>query len=119
MHANITGSTQRLRIYIGESHHYHHKPLYHAIVIKARELGMAGATVTRAMEGFGASSRIHSSNLLDLSADLPIIVEIIDSQEYIKKFLPELRDMVQAGLITVEDVNVMHYGHDASDRSSG
>lgn len=109
MHRSITGPAQRLRIYVGESHHYHHQPLYHAIVIKAREMGMAGVTVTQAIEGFGASSRIHSSSLLALSADLPIIIDIIDSREYIEKLLPEITHMVDAGLITLEDITVIQY----------
>jgi PII-like signaling protein len=108
----ITGSAERLRIFVGESSRYHHQPLYHAIVVKAREMGMAGATVCRAFEGYGASSRIRSANLLDLSADLPVVIEIVDSHEYIARFLPVLDDMVDKGLITVDTVHVVKYAHD-------
>ncbi|MHB1954897.1 MAG: DUF190 domain-containing protein [Sulfobacillus sp.] len=111
MTAKLTGQAQRLRIFIGEADHYHHKPLYHAIVLKAREMGLAGATVMRAFEGYGPSSRIHTTNLLDLSSDLPIVIEIVDSKEYIEKFLPVLDTMVDAGLITVDDVTVYKYVH--------
>jgi PII-like signaling protein len=110
----IMGSAQRVRIFIGESDRYHHQPLYHAIVLKAREMGMAGATVCRAFEGFGASTRIRSANLLDLSADLPVVVEIVDGQEYVERFLPVLDQMVDKGLITVDPVQVVKYAHDGS-----
>lgn len=89
----------------------HHTPLYHAIVLKAREMGMAGATVTRALEGFGPNSRIHTANILDLSSDLPIVVEIVDSKEYVERFLPFLDTVVNAGLITIDPVNVVKYTH--------
>ncbi len=111
MAAKISGQAQRLRIFIGESDHYHHKPLYHAIVLKAREMGMAGATVMRAFEGFGPSSRIHTQNLLDLSRDLPVVIEIVDSEEYINRFLPILDTMVSAGLVTVDPVTIYKYTH--------
>jgi PII-like signaling protein len=107
----ITGSAQRVRIFIGEADRYHHQPLYHAIVMKAREMGIAGATVCRAFEGFGASTRIRSTNLLDLSTDLPVVVEIVDGQEYVDRFLPVLDDMVENGLITVDSVRVVKYAH--------
>lgn len=108
----IKGTSQRVRIFIGESQRFHHQPLYHAIVLKARELGLAGATVCRAFEGFGASTRIRSANLLDLSNDLPVVVEIIDSEEYIARFLPVLDGMVDKGLITLDTVEVIKYSHD-------
>lgn len=111
MEAKIDGEAVRLRIFIGETAHYHGKPLYHAIVMKARELGLAGATVMRAFEGYGASSRIHTSNLLTLSADLPVVVEIVDSREFIDKILPELDHMVTSGLVTMDPVNVLKYIH--------
>lgn len=114
----ITGEAQRLRIFIGESSHYRHKPLYHAIVLKAREMGLAGATVMRAFEGFGPNSRIHTTNLLDLSFDLPIVIEIVDSQEYIEKFLPVLDEMVDAGMITLDPVTVVKYAHRGNDHAS-
>lgn len=111
MEAKIDGEAVRLRIFIGETAHYHGKPLYHAIVIKARELGLAGATVMRAFEGYGASSRIHTTNILTLSADLPVVVELVDSREYIDKILPELDKMVTSGLITMDPVHVVKYVH--------
>ena len=113
----ITGSAQRVRIVVGEAERYHRLPLYHAIVLKAREMGLAGATVYRAFEGFGASTRIRSANLLDLSTDLPVVIEIIDGKEYIDRFLPVLDDMVLKGLITVDPVAVVKYAHD--DRGKG
>ncbi|MCY0906910.1 DUF190 domain-containing protein [Sulfobacillus sp. hq2] len=114
MSAKISGEALRVRIFIGEDAHWHHKPLYHAIVVKAREMGMAGATVTRALEGFGATSRIHTINLLDLSDDLPVVVEIVDSKEYIERFLPVLDTMVEGGLITIDPVRIVKYTHSPS-----
>ena len=98
-----------LRVFIGESDKWNHQPLYEAIVLKARELGLAGATVLRGSMGFGAKSHLHTSKILRLSADLPLIIEIVDSQENIDKLLPLLDDMVQDGLVTIEDVRVLKY----------
>ena len=100
-----------LRIFIGESDHWHGKPLHLALVEKAREQGLAGATVLRGMEGFGARSVIHTTRLLDLSADLPIIVEIVDSEERLTKFLEDVGEMVADGLATLERVRVLFYRH--------
>ncbi len=110
MSAKITGQAHRLRIYIGESDRYHHQALYHAIVLEARKRGLAGATVVRGIEGFGPSKRIHTANMLDLSADLPILIEIIDSEEYLTPFIAVLDGMMTSGLITVDPVNIVHYG---------
>ena len=110
MSAKITGKAMRVRIFLGEYAHYHHQPLYHAIVLEARRMGLAGATVMRGFEGFGASSRIHTANLVDLSADLPIVIEIIDSEEYLRPFLAVLGNMVDSGLVTLEPVTILHYG---------
>lgn len=108
----LEGQGQLLKIYIGESDQYHHQPLYHAIVLKARELGMAGATVTRGVEGFGANSRIHTANILRLSEDLPVVIEIADQPERIARLLGELDHMVTEGLIiTIEDIRVVKYSH--------
>ncbi|OLZ10517.1 DUF190 domain-containing protein [Sulfobacillus thermosulfidooxidans] len=115
MAVKISGEALRLRIFIGEDARWHHKPLYHAIVLKAREMGMAGATVMRALEGFGPTSRIHTVNLLDLSSDMPILVEIVDSKEYVEKFLPVLDTMVDAGLITIDPVKVVKYTHNQTN----
>jgi PII-like signaling protein len=98
-----------LRIFIGESDRWHHQPLYEAIVIKAREMGLAGATVLRGPMGFGAKSHLHTSKILRLSMDLPIIIEIVDSEESINKMIPLLDEMVQDGLVTLEDVRVLKY----------
>jgi len=98
-----------LRIYIGESDQWHHHPLYEAIVLQARKKGMAGATVLRGPMGFGASSRLHTAKILRLSEDLPLIIEIVDTEEKIRNFLPELDAMVQDGLVTLQDVGVIHY----------
>ena len=98
-----------LRIFIGESDRWHHQPLYEAIVIKAREMGLAGATVLRGPMGFGAKSHLHTSKILRLSMDLPIIIEIVDSEENVNKMIPLLDEMVQDGLVTLEDVRVLKY----------
>ena len=98
-----------LRIFIGESDRWEHKPLYEAIVLKAREMHLAGATVLRGPMGFGKSSRLHTAKILRLSADLPLVVEIVDSEEKIQAFLPVLDGMMGGGLITLEDVKVLEY----------
>lgn len=106
----IASQAKRLRIYIGESDHCKRKSLYHAIVERAKELDMAGATVFRGVMGYGASSRIHTASIVDLSSDLPILVEIIDSEEYIEKLLPFLDEMLEEGMITIDDIEVIKYG---------
>ena len=98
-----------LRIFIGESDKWQHRPLYEALVLKARELGLAGATVLRGPMGFGAKSHLHTSKILRLSMDLPIIIEIVDSEENVNKMIPLLDEMVQDGLVTLEDVRVLKY----------
>jgi PII-like signaling protein len=98
-----------LRIYIGESDRWHHQPLYEAIVMKARELHLAGATVLRGPMGFGKSSRLHTSKILRLSLDLPLIIEIVDSEEKIQAFLPILDPMMGGGLVTMEKVKCLQY----------
>jgi len=100
-----------LRIFIGETEKYHGKPLYEAIVMKARELDLAGATVLRGLLGFGADSRIHAAKLLTLSDDLPLVVEIVDRPEKIERFQPFLDEAVTEGFITREEVTVMKYRH--------
>ena len=99
-----------LRIFIGESERSDHHPLYEAIVLKARELQMGGATVLRGPMGFGKSSHLHSAKILRLSEDLPMVIEIVDSQAKIDAFLPVLDKMMGSGLITVEKVQVLQYG---------
>ena len=98
-----------LRIFIGESDRWHHQPLYEAIVVKARELHLAGATVLRGPMGFGKSSRLHTAKILRLSFDLPVVIEIVDSAEKIQAFRPVLDEMMQGGLVTLEKVTVLHY----------
>jgi PII-like signaling protein len=98
-----------LRIFIGESDHWHGKPLYEAIVMKARELHLAGATVIRGPMGFGANSRLHTTKILRLSEDLPMIVEIVDAKEKIDELMPHIDQMVQEGLVTLEPVQVIQY----------
>ena len=104
-----------LRIFIGESDRLNGKPLHEAILAKARELGIAGATAMRGVEGFGANSVVHKAHLLELSSDLPIVVEIVDAEEKIQALLPHLEQMVGEGLITMEDVQVLVYRHDIAN----
>ncbi|HEY5914059.1 MAG TPA: DUF190 domain-containing protein [Verrucomicrobiae bacterium] len=98
-----------LRIFIGESDRWHHQPLYEAIVLKARELHLAGATVLRGPMGFGKSSRLHTAKILRLSMDLPLVIEIVDTAEKIEGFLPTLDEMMKGGLVTLEKVRVIDY----------
>ena len=100
---------QLLRIFIGESDHHKGKPLYEWIVLKAREAGLAGATVIRGIEGFGATSRIHTAKILRLSEDLPLIIEIVDTSEKIEAFMPQIDAAINEGLATIENVNIRLY----------
>lgn len=99
-----------LRIFFGEDDKYQRLPLYEAIVLKAREMQMAGATVLRGGMGFGHSTRLHTTKILRLSEDLPLVVEIVDTQEKVDKFLPALDRMMTSGLVTLEKVQVLQYG---------
>ena len=99
-----------LRIFFGEDDKFGRSPLYEAIVMKAREMHLAGATVLRGPMGFGASSRLHTTKILRLSEDLPLVIEIVDSEEKINEFLPVLDNMMSSGLVTIEKVQVLHYG---------
>lgn len=103
-----------LRIFIGETDAYHGKALYEQIVLKARELNVAGATVTRGLMGFGADSRMHTAKLLRLSEDLPIVIEMVDTEEKLNTILPFLDEVVTEGLITLEKVRVIKYRHSKS-----
>lgn len=98
-----------LRIFVGESDRWQHHPLYEAIVLKARELGLAGATVLRGPMGYGANSHLHTAKILRLSTDLPMVIEIVDTEERINTLLPHLETMVLEGLVTLEDVKVIKY----------
>jgi len=101
-----------MRIYVGEEDVWEHRPLYEALVFKAREEGLAGATVFRSPMGFGANSRIHTAKILNLSTDLPVVVELVDSPEKIQAFQPKLSEMIKGGMVTLEDVKVIHYRHE-------
>src|ERR1700740_2521559 len=98
-----------LRIFIGENDRWQHKPLYEAIVLQARAMHLAGATVLRGPMGFGKASRLHTSKILRLSMDLPLVIEIVDSEEKIRAFLPQLDGMLGGGLVTMEKVQVIDY----------
>jgi PII-like signaling protein len=108
-----------LRIFIGESDRWEHQPLYEAIVLKARERHLAGATVLRGPMGFGKSSRLHTAKILRLSMDLPLVIEIVDSEAKINSFLPELEKMIGGGLVTLEKVKVLHYRSGTSPSEPG
>src|ERR1700746_724796 len=112
----ITGPAKLLRVYVGEADQWQGQSLSNAIVDRARKEGLAGATVTRGIEGFGANSRIHTTSILRLSEDLPVKIEIIDVAERIEKFLPLLDEMVTEGLITVQDCEIVKYVHSKGDQ---
>jgi len=105
----LEGDSMLLRIFIGESDRWHGKPLYHAIVELARAEGLAGATVLRGIEGFGADSHMHTARILRLSEDLPIVIEIVDSEENVGRIMPKLDGMIAEGLVTTERVHVVAY----------
>jgi hypothetical protein len=111
----IAGDGKLLRIFVGESDRVEGRPLYEALVLKARELGLAGATVWRGIEGYGAASRIHTAKILRLSEDLPVLIEIVDLEEKIRQALPHLDAMMEAagggGLITLEKAEIIKYTH--------
>src|SRR5580692_4965896 len=98
-----------LRIFLGESDRWQHQPLYEAIVLKAREMHLAGATVMRGPMGYGKSSRLHTAKILRLSMDLPLVIEIVDSEEKINAFLPVIDEMMKGGLVTLEKIRVINY----------
>ena len=105
----IEGEAQRVRVYIGESDQWHGKPLFTAIVERCRREGLAGATVLRGVEGYGASSRIHTTRLLSLSEDLPMAIVIVDQEDRIRAFLPQLDELVTEGLVIIDPVEVVRY----------
>jgi hypothetical protein len=111
----IEGQGLLVRMYIGESDHWHGKPLYQAIVERLRERGLAGATVLRGIEGFGAKAHLHTTRLLRLSEDLPVLIEVVDQEDRIRAILPELDAMVGDGLITLEKVEVIAYRANAGE----
>ena len=107
----LEGEALLVRIFVGESDRFDGRPLYEAIVFKARELGIAGATVFRGLMGYGAQSRIHTAKVLRLSEDLPMVIEIVDREDRIQQLLPLLDEHVQEGLVTIEKVRVIQYRH--------
>ena len=106
---NIPEEGYLLRVFIGESDKSGHRPLYEEIVLKAREAGLAGATVLRGVMGFGKNSILHTAKILRLSEDLPMIIEIVDSLEKVEAFVPTLDEMIKDGLVTIEKVRVIQY----------
>ncbi len=116
----LPSEAQLLRIFVGETDKFEHRPLYEVIVERARERGMAGATVVRGIMGFGRASRIHTFKILRLSEDLPIVIEIVDKPERIAAFLPDLDSLVQEGLVTLEDIRVITYrSNEGRDNNGG
>ncbi|WP_019551476.1 DUF190 domain-containing protein [Thermus scotoductus] len=105
----LEGEAKLLRIFVGESDRHGGRPLYEAIVLEAKRQGLAGATVFKGFMGFGAHSRIHTAKILQLSEDLPVMIEIVDTEERIRAFLPVLEGMVKEGLVTLEKVEVIRY----------
>ncbi|MBB6421213.1 DUF190 domain-containing protein [Streptomyces massasporeus] len=105
----LTGRALRLTVFVGERDTWHHKPLYSEIVHRAHAAGLAGASVFRGIEGFGASSLIHTSRLLSLSEDLPVAVVIVDTEPRVRAFLPQLEELVTEGLVTLDDCEVIRY----------
>jgi len=107
---NLSGKCKILKIYISEDSRYKGHNLYHALVIKLKEIGMAGVTVTRGLESYGKSKTIHDMKILDLSSSLPIIIEVIDEAEKIEQAIPVVKEMVNEGLIITTDIDVVKYG---------
>lgn len=105
----LSGAAVRLTIMVGESDQWHHRPLFSEIVHRAHAAGLAGATVLRGIESFGASSRIHTTRLLSLSEDLPVVVIVVDTDERVRAFLPELDELVTEGLVIIDPVEVIRY----------
>ena len=115
----LTGTAQRLTIIVADSAHWHHRPLFTEIVHRAHKAGLAGATVLHGVEGFGASSQIHTSRLLSLSEDLPVVILIVDSHQRISEFLPQLDELVSEGLVILDDCEVIRYVGTRPDGTGG
>lgn len=114
----IAGPALRLTVFIGESDQWHHRPLYAEIVHRAHAAGLAGASVFRGFEGYGASNHIHTTRILSLSEDLPLAVVIVDAADRVRAFLPQLDELVSEGLVTLEEVAVVRYVGRPSRRQS-
>ena len=114
----LTGQGLLLRIFVGEADRWHGRPVYEALVLKAREMGLAGATVTRGVQGFGAHSRLHTAKVLRLSEDMPMVVEIVDREDRIRAFLPACDEMLKDGLVTLEPVEILRYSADSGPPSA-
>lgn len=106
---HLSGHALRVTIFLGEDDVWHHKPLHHEIVRRAREAGLAGATVLRGTEGYGASVLIHTTRILSLTEDLPIVVIIVDAEERVRAFLPQLDDLISEGMVILDEVEVLRY----------
>jgi PII-like signaling protein len=115
----LTGTALRMTVFIGESDQFHRRPLYTEIVHRAHKAGMAGATVLRGYEGFGASSRIHTSRILSLTEDLPVVILIVDKPEKIRAFLPQVEELVTEGLVILDEVEVVRYVGNTNGASTG
>lgn len=112
------GDAKRLTVFVGESDRHHHKPLYAEIVHRAHQAGLAGASVLRGIEGFGASQHVHTTRLLSLSEDLPIVIVMVDEADRIERFALELDDLITEGLVVIDDVEVVRYGRGAAERDA-
>ncbi|MCO5298323.1 MAG: DUF190 domain-containing protein [Candidatus Nanopelagicales bacterium] len=110
----LQGPAMRLTIFVGESDQWHHRPVYTEVVHRAHAAGLAGASVMRGIEGFGASSRVHTTRLLSLSEDLPVAIVIVDTEQRIEAFLPELDELITEGLVILDPVRVIKYAGQAT-----
>lgn len=115
----LHGPAKRLTVFVGESDRHHHKPLYVEIVHRAHQSGLAGASVLRGIEGFGASQHVHTTRILSLSEDLPIVIVLIDEADRIERFALELDDLITEGLVVIDDVEVVRYVGRNSPRGAG
>jgi len=109
MTMRLTGPAKRLTVFVGESDHWHHRPLYVEIVHRAHAAGLAGATVLRGIEGYGASQHVHTTRLLSLTEDLPVVIVMIDDAERIERFALQLDEIITEGLVVIDDVEVVRY----------
>ena len=105
----LVGRALRLTVIVGEDDIWHHRPVYSELVVRAREAGLAGATVTRGLEGYGRRSIVHTSRLVSLSSDLPVVITIVDEAPKIRTFIPHVEEVIRGGLVTVEEVEVVRY----------